>query len=618
MAGPRGYDPGRDETRALNRIELGRPASADCLMATGKPIFVQNHIVGDQEALLISRNLREHHDEIVQVLNLMALDADLIDEGLIVHGESDELVGRSPKESADLVFSRVKELGSEGYNVLLRCLEQNEDWHIGHKYAAALLRGDAFTEETKRKINHSVELQQRYRQRDIMKMIEDNVDTSDLIPYLSAYQLLTDNEREELTLESFTRQDRIKILLDIIPTKGPEADFFFMRALADAWRENPVHRDILERVYCQPFEDIIDIKGDASTSSRILGKRKTKCAMISIILYYTTINKKTVPSIPKQTQAHGIILSEEYIKKIKDIRRLHYVGDWNGAEKIVKECWKNSRTNKNNNDSTYTELYVAVALRNCSGYVTRGMTMKVLQVVSEAKRLCRSIDNDNGRVLESKCEWMLAKMYRYKKDFNKSMEHIENAQMIQFKFNIAAGEDTTLCNYCKSCILASQLAKTKQTYESSVTLSPLSVQKASERSKKKYQEAKQCLRKAIDHAAIQDYAIYQSHHMIRLAQLCLHSSQYEAGTCEDDNQITEAEAALNSDYIDENVLGLRTKCLFYVTRSDLYRNKGQLTLAREEAQRAMEIAMNNKFDTEIKSAEVRLAALKLTTTVHSH
>ena len=575
-------------------------------MATGKPIFVQNHIVGDQEALLISRNLKEHHDEIVKILNLMELDVNLIDEGLIVHGESDELVGRSPKESADLVFSRVKELGSEGYHVLLRCLEQNEDWHIGHKYAAALLRGDTFTEETKRKIDHSRELQQRYHQRDIMEMIEDNVDTSDLIPYLSAYHLLTDNEREELTLPSFSRRERIKRLLDIIPTKGPEADFFFMRALADASRENPVHRDILERVYCQPFEGIMDIEGDsASTSSTILGKRK--CAVIA--LYYTTINKKTVPCISNQTQTHGIILSEEYIKKIKDIRRLHYVGDWNGAEKIVKECWNLASNSRINNDSTYTELYVAVALRNCSGYMTRKMTMKVLQVVSEAKRLCRSIDNDNGRILESKCEWVLARMYRYNKDLDKAMEHIENAQMIQFRFNIAAGEDTTLCHYCKGCILASQLAKTKQTYESSVTLSPLSAQKASERSKKKYQEAKQCLRKAIDHAAIRDYALYPSHHMIRLAQLCLHSSQFEAGTCKDVDQITEAEVALNSHYIDEKLLAPRTKCLFYVTRSDLYRNKGQLSLAEEEAQRAMEIAVKNKFKTEIKSAKVRLQAL---------
>ena len=563
----------------------------------------------DQEALLLSRNLREHHDEIVKALNFMALEEKLIEKGLLAHGESDDLVSRTQADGADLVFSRVKEVGSEGYKDLLWCLEQtDDDWHIGHAYAAALLRGDTFTDESKRKIDHSIELHQRYRkQLDIMEMIEDNLNTNDLIPSLMAYQLLTEDEMEDLTLPSYSRREKIVRLLDIITHKGPAADYYFMRALADTLKENPVHRDILERVYCQPLESIMDVERDsAPTSSRVLGKRKR--AMVEL---YATVKKIVPISIPRQTQAHGIILSEEYFKRINNIRRLHYLGNWDGAEKIVEECWNLASNSEIENDSTYRELYVAVALRNCSGYVTRKMTKKVLCVVGQAKQLCKSIDNDNGRVLESKCEWMLAKMYRYNKDFDKAMEHIENAQMMHLRYNIAPGEDTTLCNYCKGCILASQLAKTKQLDKSNLASSPLSEHKASERSSRKFEEAKQCLRMAIDHAAIQDYAIYQSHHMIRLAQLCLHSSQFETGISDDKYQIAEAEAALNCDYIDEKVLAPRTKCLFYVTRSDLYRNKKELKLAEEEAQRAMDIAVKNEFSTEIKSAEIRLQALKL-------
>ena len=572
---------------------------------------IDPNVVCDPEALQISHGLKTHRREITSAINFVELEIYLASKGFLEDGEGDYFVtDLSQEEGVELILARVKERGDEGFKDFLWCLEQDGDWHIGHVYVAALLRGDTFTEETQREIEHSIKLRQKYRkQLDVMRIMEESINTYDLIPSLRAHKLLTDDETEELTLQRYSRKDRITKLLEILDTKGPLADLYFTQALVDAVGENPAHRDILERVYCQNVEEILelgegeDIERDrASTSSVRLGKRRRSL----VTKPYAT---KVPTSTPCQVRAHGIILSEEYFNKINDIRRLHYLGDWDGAEKIVEKCRllistleKRDEVDEDVSPTEHIELYVAVALRNCSGYVTRKLKEKLLSIVSEAKELCKRIDNDNGRVLESKCEWMLAKMYRYSKDFDKAMEHIENAQLIHLRFNIAPGEDTTLCNYCKGCILASQLAKTKQWNESS----------------KKFEEAKLCLRRATEHAAIQDFAIYQSHHMIRLAQLCLHSSQFEAGSCNDDDQITEAEAALNSHYIDEKVLAPRTKCLFYVTRSDLYRNKGQLTLAREEAQRAKDIATNNKFDTEIKSAEVRLAALKLTTMVHSY
>jgi tetratricopeptide (TPR) repeat protein len=573
---------------------------------------IDPNVVCDPEALQISHGLKTHRREITSAINFVELEIYLASKGFLEDGEGDYFVtDLSQEEGVELILARVKERGDEGFKDFLWCLEQDNDWHIGHVYVAALLRGDAFTEETQREIEHSIKLRQKYRkQLDVMRIMEDSINTYDLIPNLRAYKLLTDDETEELTLPRYGRRERITKLLNILDTKGPLADLYFTQALKDAVRENPVHHDILERVYCRSLDEIMelgeseDIERDGASNSVSLGKRRRS---LVVTRPYAT---KVPTSNPRQVRAHGIILSEEYFNRINSIRRLHYLGDWDGAEKIVKECRLLISTSKKRGDiddispTENIELYVAVALRNCSGYVTRKMKEKLLSIVGEAKELCKRIDNDNGRVLESKCEWMLAKMYRYSKDFDKAIEHIENAQLIHLRYNIAAGEDTTLCNYCKGCILASQLAKTKQWDESS----------------KKFEEAKLCLRRATEHAAIQDFAIYQSHHMIRLAQLCLHSSQFEAGTCKDEDQITEAEAALNSHYIDEKVLAPRTKCLFYVTRSDLYRNKGKLTLAEEEAQRAKDIAMKNRFDTEIKSANVRLQALKLTTvtTVHGY
>ena len=560
------------------------------------------HVVCDPTSVRVSCGLKTHHDEVVGSLNLEELEIYLTDKGILEEGEGDYVTELPPGEGAEFVLNRVRERGDEGYKDFLWCLEQEDDWHIGHDYIAARLRGDEFTQETQREMEESMRLRKLFhKQLDVMQLMSDSINTNDLIPSLRVHKLLTDDETEELTLSGFSRRERVTKLLRILSTKGPSADLYFTRALADAVRENPAHRDILERLYCQKFEDIIehfveDVKKDSISPHGRLGKRKRM-----LVKAYTT---KVPICTPRQVRAHGIILSGKYFNKINEIRRLHYLGNWMEAENVVEECRYLTLTCETKelglpsddeiSSTAHIELYVAVALRNCSGYITRKMMDEVTRVVAEAKEMCKQIDNDNGRVLESKCEWMLAKMYRYNKEFDKAMEHIENAQLIHLRYNIAPGEDTTLCNYCKGCILASQLAKTKEWSSNS----------------RKLEEAKLCLRKATEHAAIRDYAIYQSHHMIRLAQLCLHSSQFVAGECEDEDQINEAEAALNSHYIDKDILAPRTKCLFYVTRSDLYRNKKQLEFAECEAQRAYDIAMENNFSTEVKSAEGRLETIK--------
>ena len=565
------------------------------------------NVVCDPKALRVSHGLKTHRSEIISVINIVELELYLTDKGILEDGEGDYiLTDLSQEEGVELILGRVKERGDEGFKDFLWCLEQDSDWHIGHVYAAALLRGDTFTEETQREIEHSMRLREKYREQlDVLQILEDSVNTYDLIPSLRAYKLLTDDETEELLLPKYNRRDRITKLLTILDTKGPLADLYFKNVLADTVGENPVHRDVLERVYCQNFEEIrkecYEIERD---SASVVQSRKRKRSLAMCRKPYAT---KIPASNPRQVRAHGIILSEEYFNKINDIRRLHYLGDWDGAEQIVEECRlltlvtkKRDLVSDEESPTTTIELYVAVALRNCSGYVTRKMREKLLSTVREAKELCRHIDNDNGRVLESKCEWMLAKMYRYSKqpgDLERAMEHIENAQMIHLRYNIAAGEDTTLCNYCKGCILGAQLANANQW------------------SIRKFEEAKVCFRKATEHAAIRDYAIYQSHHMIRLAQLCLRSSQFQAGVCKENDQIAEAEAALNSHYIEEKLLAPRTRCLFYVTRSDLYRTKGELRLAQEDAQKAKHIAEKNNFITEIRSANSRLDALKPTAAV---
>ena len=53
---------------------------------------------------------------------------------------------------------------------------------------------------------------------------------------------------------------------------------------------------------------------------------------------------------PGQVKAHGALTSRLYCNKVKEICRLHYLAQWEMAEKIVDEC----------RQSGDQELYIAV------------------------------------------------------------------------------------------------------------------------------------------------------------------------------------------------------------------------------------------------------------------
>jgi tetratricopeptide (TPR) repeat protein len=56
-------------------------------------------------------------------------------------------------------------------------------------------------------------------------------------------------------------------------------------------------------------------------------------------------------------------------------------------------------------------------------------------------------------------------------------------------------------------------------------------------------------------------------------------------------------------------LAPRTQCIYYYTESDLYSNEGNLEEARSSAKKALAIAEENRFTTEIESANARLSQM---------
>ena len=506
--------------------------------------------------------------EVTGSLNPQELWASLCAVGLVQPCQYGDFTNQSRDSQVEFILGAIEKKGGEAYSDFLQCLEKADE-HLGHAYVTSLLKGLPFGSKTDTTL--SAIFKQKLRQHMPAMM---GIDTDALVPFLIQKQLLTPSETETLLNRTLTSREKINTLFSLLETKGPTAHFLFACCLQEE-NEHPTHQQLL----CLIRSDDDDYNDgdddddeDSSPCVRIPQKRKA-LDFEDIPLPVVKVTKRD----PDQVKAHGILISQCYYDKVKEIRRLHYLAQWTAADKIVDDC----------RQSGDKELYVAVMLRNCSGYVTRKLTDAVKNTVEKAQKMCKEIKNDNGVILRSRCEWMLAKMYRYMNDSAKAQEHIENAFFIHVQYNVQPGEDTALSNYCQACILLESVAKRWCSREADF--------------------ARKCLKTATDHAILGDYGLYVSHHHIRLAQLCLHSSPHQVGACTDTNLLKEAGNALRS--VDEDVLAPRTSCLFYLTKSDLYRNLKRFTEARKYAEMAHEISQRNNFKTELHSANKRFQAL---------
>ncbi len=136
--------------------------------------------------------------------------------------------------------------------------------------------------------------------------------------------------------------------------------------------------------------------------------------------------------VPDRIKAQGALVSEKYFKCISKMRRHHLEGSWAEADEIVKESYD-------------IAFLIAVILENCTGHITHRNKETVLLEVGRAKRMCdiASLWKPTGalfcpqekkfaaHVRESAAhvrEWVLAKMYRYTREPDKALMHIQEHQ----------------------------------------------------------------------------------------------------------------------------------------------------------------------------------------------
>ena len=508
----------------------------------------------------IAGRIKHHHSELLMYMNPKELFNYMCEEGL-VEMELLELIydhSKSSKTKVQALLNAVESSGkSNAYVRFAECVEK-EKTHLGHSYIAMLLKGEEFSTS----MHNDMKISALHKKQCVQgfNKLMCNLNIGDLVPVLYAKGLLTADEFDRLTNLAIvmTRQDKVSFVLKLLNTKGPTAHLLFVKCLEQNI-ENPSHEELLSLFGVIKKDHVLK----RSTT-------QTTCTIIS----------KVSKFVPRQAKAHGIIISQTYLEAVEEVHELQYKGNCEAAIIEVERYRSIGQV----------ELYVALMCRNWYAYVNcHKSPEQINDMVKDAMKSLQPIESDNRAILESRCEWMLSKYYWYMNDKQKAQYHIDQSMLIQTAHQVAPEEDTLLTHYGKACTLLDTLAEQWSPSVAGI--------------------ARRLIQNANDFAVESNYGLYLSHHCICLAQISLRSSPRCPGECNDHNDLKDAASTLES--VDVSSLSPRTKCLFYITYSDYYRNKADHKEALNYVQKAHSIANRSGFDTELKSIEVRLSALNV-------
>lgn len=240
-------------------------------------------------------------------------------------------------------------------------------------------------------------------------------------------------------------------------------------------------------------------------------------------------------------------------------------------------------------DGVAAELQAVALLEMAVSCVFRRQEEAAISYVSKARGKCGNMSADNSTILQGRCEYILSRLFRYLKQYEKAREHVIKAK--QILFNAEPGEDSAFANYCDACISVESLSEDSTLEE--------------------FQAVERCFRFAIeyDHSHNSGLKLVAPHSFMRLAQMYLGSGHYVAGSVKNQERICCATNCLESVHVECLSLDLRSACHFHLIQSDLYWNKGMLAESQLSATQALDVSRRQNFTNEIQSAENRLRAL---------
>ena len=377
------------------------------------------------------------------------------------------------------------------------------------------------------------------------KMMDVNLPS--LFPLLYSQCLLTNDEAELFIANPNVPNQNILQFFDILNTKGPLAYLKFVHCLSQEM-SHPPHNQLYE-LLCQTTDEeelAVGIWGSPA--------RRT----------------------PNRLVMEGVLVKEQYKRLFSTMKENLYNGNWVAVKQRVDGCIQ----------SHIPELCVVGLLEEAASWVFHGDHNKVLMSIKTVKELCESrVSEANALFLVARAECIVSEMYRDIKQNDKALEHAEKAMLLLF--NAELGEDHAYANYNHACALAC-------THNPSIN-------------------AQQVINEftlVVDQASysVSKWSqIMANQSLIQLAVIFLKLSV--PGTTDKTVQDSMERASSFLSRVNVSSLTNRTKCLYYLAKSDFCTHREDVDDAIRAATQALMLATDCGFASLQHSANANLVSI---------
>jgi len=509
------------------------------------------------ETKLLKRRLKGNSHKIRKWLNIPELLPKLRERGLVDTEERAKLLtlhkDRKRRELFGVLYKALRKKGSDAFVLFHECL-QAEEQHLGHKYAAELLKGELSDGEDMRKSELVRDAVCKSE-----SAIQESLDLVQLLPHLYKSKLVTRSEYDTLRGEqtNMGRSERIQELLSILDTKGPHSSLLFLKCL----EEENSHSG-----HAQLYLDILSIMREEERKPMLSSEKMCfKCC-----------------TIPKKGQLgrlglEGQLAKKKYLAEMQKLQKCRYMGKWDdfrlGIDKLTRS--------DNLDVRTMGKLHQAVA------NIMEGKTEQSLKLIVEVESECNHLYGNNQDIMRGRCLYIHSAVYRHHQDYAQAEEYLLAAKKVLA--NALPGEDTASLYYHMGTLALDSIPHG----EASDSQEVIGAKK----------EAENNFAKAIEHAECEDSGLplIGWHSRVFLILLSLGSSHHGVGQITPTSQEMEkAEGILNG--INPDNLPCRTLALYHIALSDICRWKGDLSAAERHAAYGVGVAEVYGFAFEKKFA----------------